>query len=200
MRVLAQFIKNSSRQLRSKRAKRVSARSALVQLNTSENSPILYESLHTHAHTRTHHAYTLTRLHVYTPLTPLTPLTLLTPLSVSFPALLVSYVSFPALLVSCVSSPASVSFVSFVLCCPSRLCYVMLCCLSPASRVSISFPMLCVCVMLCVYLVRLSPASVSSALLCNPLTLVYSFKHVKPVNSFKRLVLLVLLVSAHSTP
>ena len=42
--VLAQFIKNSSRQLREAHARKART---LVQLNTSENSPFLYECLHT---------------------------------------------------------------------------------------------------------------------------------------------------------
>ena len=44
MPVLAQFIKNSSQQLREVHARKART---LVQLNTSENNPILYECLHT---------------------------------------------------------------------------------------------------------------------------------------------------------
>ena len=46
MRGLAQFIKNSSRQLRSVREAHAREARTLVQLNTSGNSPVLYECLH----------------------------------------------------------------------------------------------------------------------------------------------------------
>ena len=65
MRVLAQFIKNSSRQLRSVREAHAREARILVQLNAFENSPVLYESLHTHTHAH----ITLTRLHSFNPLT-----------------------------------------------------------------------------------------------------------------------------------
>ena len=140
--VLAQFIKNSSRQLRSARKARI-----LVQLNTSENSPILYERSHTH-----------TPLTLLTPLTPLTPLNMLTPLTP------LSVCVARLLRLSCLSrlSPA---YVSSVLCCASISCVCLVCvmpfdlvCLSNASA------LLVFCV------ARLSNASVSyvsSALLVS---------------------------------
>ena len=106
---------------------------------------------------------------------------------------------------------SSISFVYLVR--PSRLCYAVRLVLV---RSNASILVRLVCVMLCVsfwfgpmrpsrpsrlcYAVRL--LRLVCACLCCPynpltLTLVYSFKHVKRVNSFKRLVL---LVSAHTDP
>ena len=50
MRVLAQFIKNSSRQLRSVREAHAREARTLVQLNAFENSPVLYECSHFFTH------------------------------------------------------------------------------------------------------------------------------------------------------
>ena len=110
-------------------------------------------------------------------------LTPLTPLSVSFVCLVscVYLVRLSRLMrlsnASVLVRPnASISSISSVLCCASISCV----CLG-SSRLCYA-----------VRLLRLSRLCCSY----NPLTLtlVYSFKHVKPVNSFKRLVLLVLLI------
>ena len=203
--VLAQFIKNSSRQLRSRGAKRTSARSAhsysLTLLKIAPSYMNAYTCLHS-----------FNPVDSFNPVNSFNSFKRLSRSSISFVSC--SSVSSPALLVHLVHLVSFVHLVCVMLCVSfwfvSCVYLMRLRCSSPALLVCL---VCLVCVMLCVscvYLMRLrcsSSASISSVLcgasilvrlvcacLCAHIIPLRFFKHVKPVNSFKCLVLLVLLI------